>query len=304
MTDPLPEGATYSAYAWGPELAVILGVVEGLTEFLPVSSTGHLILVGHLFGFTGVLADSVEVAIQLGAILAVVAYERTKIRWLFSHAAQENSSLMARLQNSKQCGGLRAVVRQSAEIHPHLWFLFGLAVAFVPAAAVGFLGHDWIERCLFAPRTVALALIAGGVVIFLVEAWPRRPRLSRLEEVGVSTAAWVGMAQCAALFPGISRSGATIIGGLLAGMDRRLATEYSFFLALPTMFMATAYKMMKSYSVMTQSDWLALALGLIVSFVVAWVVIAAFMAYVKQHTLRVFAYYRIVLGILVLLIFP
>ena len=288
---------------WGPELAVILGCVEGLTEFLPVSSTGHLILAGHLLGFTGAIADSVEVSIQLGAILAVIAYERHKIGWLLSEAGHEKRALLTRLQNSQQCGGLRAVLRQSSEIHTSLWFLIGLVIAFLPAAVFGFLSHDWIEAHLFTPQTVAVALVVGGVIILLVEATRRRVRVTQLEEVGIMTAAWVGLAQCAALFPGISRSGATIVGGLLTGMDRRVATEYSFFLALPTMIVATVYKMLNSFTLMTQQDLLALALGLVVSFVVAWAVIAAFLAFVKRHSLRAFAYYRILLGIIVLMVF-
>ncbi|MER3425248.1 MAG: undecaprenyl-diphosphatase, partial [Nitrospiraceae bacterium] len=163
--------------------------------------------------------------------------------------------------------------------------------------------HDWIEAYLFSPLTVAGALIGGGLIILLVETVRTRARVTQLNEVGIRTALGVGLAQCFALFPGISRSGATIVGGLLAGMDRKVATEYSFFLALPTMIVATSYKMLKSMDFLTQDDVLALALGLIVSFLVAWVVIAAFLAFVKQHSLRVFAYYRIVLGVAVFVLF-
>ncbi len=288
---------------WGPELAVILGIVEGLTEFLPVSSTGHLILAGHLLGFTGAIADSVEVSIQLGAILAVIAYERHKIAWMFSQAGHEIGVLLTRLQNSQKSGGWRTLLRQSSEIHTNLWFLIGLAVAFLPAAVFGFLSHDWIEANLFTPQTVAVALVVGGVIILLIEATPRQVNVMQLEEVGIMTAAWVGLAQCAALVPGISRSGATIVGGLLTGMDRRVATEYSFFLALPTMIVATVYKMLTSFTLMTQQELFALALGMVVSFLVAWAVIAAFLAFVKRHSLRAFAYYRILLGIIVLMVF-
>ena len=286
---------------WGPDVAIILGIVEGLTEFLPVSSTGHLILAGHVLGFTGVLAESVEVSIQLGAILAVAAYERRKIIAFLSHAAREQGEFISLLHASHVHHARVDVLRKSGQAHPNLWFLIGLAVAFLPAAAIGFLTHDWIEAYLFHPGTVAIALIVGGFIILWVEAIPRHGGIRRLEDVKVWTAVLVGLAQCAALFPGISRSGATIVGGLLAGMDRRVATEYSFFLALPTMIVATAYKMLKSYTVMTQSDLVALAFGLIVSFAVAWIVIAAFLAFVKNHSLRVFAYYRIFLGLVVFL---
>jgi undecaprenyl-diphosphatase len=292
----------------GLELAALLGLVEGLTEFLPVSSTGHLIIVGHVMGFTGAVADTAEVAIQLGAILAIMVYERHKIASLFSHTAQELIGLLHLFTLSPRQGVWEgptgsSILRRSIDQHRNLWFLIGLAIAFLPAALVGFAAHDWIERYLFTPQTVAVALIIGGAIILWVEASHKPVHVTTLEQVRVKTALMVGLAQCCALFPGISRSGATIIGGLLAGMDRRVATEYSFFLALPTMIVATAYKMLKSFSIFTQQDLVALFVGLIVSFFVAWAVIAAFLAFVKQHTLSSFAYYRIALGIIVLIMF-
>lgn len=292
----------------GLELAAILGLVEGLTEFLPVSSTGHLIIVGHVMGFTGAVADTAEVAIQLGSILAIMVYERHKIASLFSRAAQELIGLLNLLPLTPRQGvwegiGWSSILRRSIDQHRSLWFLIGLAIAFLPAAVVGFVTHDWIEHHLFTPQTVAVALIVGGAIILWVESAHKPVHVTTLEQVGVKTALTVGLAQCCALFPGISRSGATIIGGLLAGMDRRVATEYSFFLALPTMIVATAYKMVKSFSVFTQQDLVALMVGLIVSFFVAWAVIAAFLAFVKQHTLSGFAYYRIALGLVVLIMF-
>lgn len=292
----------------GFELAAILGLVEGLTEFLPVSSTGHLIIVGHLMGFTGAVADTAEVAIQLGAILAIMVYERDKIASLLSQAARELIALFGVLQRSPGRGvwqgtAWNSVLTRSIDQHRSLWFLIGLAIAFLPAALVGFVAHDWIEHHLFTPKTVAVALIVGGAIILWVEAAHKPVHVTTLEQVGLKTALAVGLAQCCALLPGISRSGATIIGGLLAGMDRRVATEYSFFLALPTMLVATAYKMWKSFSIFTQQDLVALMVGLIVSFFVAWAVIAAFLAFVKQHTLASFAYYRILLGIIVMIMF-
>jgi len=292
----------------GLELAALLGLVEGLTEFLPVSSTGHLIIVGHVMGFTGTVADTAEVAIQLGSILAIMVYERHKIASLFSHAVQELIGLLRLFTLSPRQGVWEgptwsSILRRSIDQHRSLWFLIGLAIAFLPAALVGFAAHDWIEHHLFTPQTVAVALIIGGAIILWVEASHKPVHVTTLEQVRVKTALMVGLAQCCALFPGISRSGATIIGGLLAGMDRRVATEYSFFLALPTMIVATAYKMLKSFSIFTQQDLVALLVGLIVSFFVAWAVIAAFLAFVKQHTLSSFAYYRIALGIIVLIMF-
>ncbi len=285
---------------FGPGLAVLLGIVEGLTEYLPISSTGHLILFGHWLGFTGHAATSVEICIQLGAVLAVVAYERTKILSLLSHANQERRNLRRHLQTSTSSS--MHVVRTSAGTHHHLWFLIGLCAAFLPAAMVGLLTHEWIEEHLFSPRTVALGLIIGGIIILIVETRPGIVRCTVLEHIGLSRAVGIGLAQCVALIPGMSRSGSTIVGGLLLGLERRVATEFSFFLALPTMFAATGYKFVQSYHLFNTQDLLALGIGLIVSFLVAWAVIAAFLTYVKRHTLKVFGYYRVGLGTIILLV--
>lgn len=282
--------------SWGPELAVILGIVEGLTEYLPISSTGHLILVGHWLGFAGEAAANVEISIQLGAILAVVVYERRALRSFLSQAAGEQTSFRSLCRRNSWT---RAVSQSMAQ-HRNLWFLIGLFVAFLPAAVIGLLSHRWIEAYLFNPRTVAVASIAGGLIIMAVEAMRREARVTRLEDIGLRTAFWVGVAQCAALIPGTSRSGATIVGALLAGMDRKTATEYSFFLALPTLIAATGYKLVTSASLFSTQDLLALGLGLLVAFLVAWAVIAGFLAFVKRHSLLVFAYYRIAMGIAVL----
>jgi len=282
--------------SWGPELAIILGIVEGLTEYLPISSTGHLILVGHWLGFTGDVAASVEISIQLGAILAVIVYERHKLASFVSQAAVEQASF----RSSCKQGSWKEALDQSMTRHGNLWFLAGLFVAFLPAAVVGLLSHDWIESMLFNPRTVAIASIVGGLIIMAVESFHKEAPVTRLERVGVKTAWWVGVAQCAALIPGTSRSGATIIGAMLAGMDRKTATEYSFFLALPTLIAATGYKLVKSAAAFSNNDLLALGLGMVVAFLVAWAVIAGFLNFVKRHSLVVFAYYRIAMGVLVL----
>ncbi|MCC6139282.1 MAG: undecaprenyl-diphosphate phosphatase [Nitrospira sp.] len=286
---------------WGPALAVILGIVEGLTEFLPVSSTGHLILVGHALGFTGETAANAEISIQLGAILAVIVFERDKIGRLLTGAWQEQASLQT-MRRTGQHATWSALIRASLQAHPHLWFVLGLGLAFLPAASVGFLAHGWIKSALFTPQTVAATSILGGIIILLVEARQPRVHTTQLDRVSISSAFWVGVAQCASLIPGMSRSGSTIIGGLLAGLDRKVATEYSFFLALPTIIAATAYQMLKAKATFNQADYLALGIGMIVSFLVAWAVIAAFLTYVQRHTLRVFAYYRIALGILVFIV--
>ena len=283
---------------FGPGIAVLLGILEGLTEYLPISSTGHLILAGHWLGFTGHVAVSVEICIQFGAVLAVVAYERAKIRSLLSHANRERRDLRHKLETSTS--SLMDLVGTSVDTHTHLWFLIGLGAAFLPAALVGLLAHEWIEEHLFSPRTVALSLILGGIIILIVETWPRTVRCTVLEHTGLSRAVGVGLAQCVALIPGMSRSGSTIVGGLLLGLDRKVATEFSFFLALPTMFAATGYKFVQSYHLFNAQDLLALFIGMVVSFLVAWAVIAAFLSYVKRHTLKVFGYYRMGLGIIIL----
>ena len=287
---------------WGPALAVILGIVEGLTEFLPVSSTGHLILVGHALGFTGDVAANAEISIQLGAILAVVAYERIKIRTLLSNALCEQADLRLSFLTPTRATKVE-ILRSSMTAHPHLWFLIGLGAAFLPAGLVGFATHGWIKAHLFSPQTVGVTSILGGLIILAVEARRSEARVQQLERVGLRNAVLIGVAQCAALIPGMSRSGSTIIGGLLVGLDRKVATEYSFFLALPTLITATCYEMWKSRGLFQHDDYVALGIGLLVSFVIAWIVIAAFLTFVKRHTLRPFAYYRILMGLVVLFIF-
>jgi undecaprenyl-diphosphatase len=287
---------------WGPALAVVLGVVEGLTEFLPVSSTGHLILVGHTLGFTGDVAANAEISIQLGAILAVLVFEREKIGRLLSGAWQEQACLPTFWRDG-QHPTWTACLKASMQTHPNLWFVLGLGIAFLPAAVMGLSTHAWITFYLFTPQTVAVTSILGGIIILVVEATKGAGRVIRLDQVSASHALWIGLAQCASLIPGMSRSGSTIIGGLLAGLDRKVATEYSFFLALPTIIAATVYETWKARATFTDQDFIALGIGMVVSFLVAWAVIAAFLTYVQRHTLRVFAYYRIMLGIVVLLVF-
>ncbi len=285
---------------WGPALAVILGVVEGMTEFLPVSSTGHLILVGHALGFTGDVAANAEISIQLGAILAVIVFEREKIGRLLSGAWQEQKIFRSTTHGPHTSWTDR--IKASMQQHPNLWFLIGLGIAFLPAALLGLTAHGWIKSHLFTPQTVATTSILGGFIILIVEATKRTSHAMSLDQVSPMRAFWIGVAQCASLIPGMSRSGSTIIGGLLAGLDRKVATEYSFFLALPTIIIATLYETWNAHGTFTDQDLLALAFGMVVSFLVAWAVIAAFLTYVKRHTLRVFAYYRIMLGVLVMLV--
>jgi undecaprenyl-diphosphatase len=256
-------------------LPVLLGVVEGLTEFLPVSSTGHLILTGALLGFTGEFAKTFEVAIQLGAILAVVAYFRER--------------LLRLVRGLPGDPGARSVT-------------MAVAVAFLPAAVVGFLAHDAIKAYLFNTQTVALALIVGGLAILAIEARRTDGGVAQLESVDLRAALWVGVAQCLSLIPGVSRAGATIMGGLLAGLDRKTASEFSFFLALPTMFAATLYDGYKSRALLVEENLVWLTLGFVSAFITALLVIAGFMRFIQRHTFRPFAYYRVVVGVLLLLL--
>ena len=255
--------------------AIILGVVEGLTEFLPVSSTGHLIVMGHLLGFKGPTAVTFEIVIQLGAILGVLFYLRHKL-WLLLKGALS--------------GG------------PQIFLFVGIGLAFLPAAFVGLWLHPYIETYLFNPRTVALALIGGGVAILLVERYHPVFKFDALDQVKPLTALWVGIAQVLALFPGVSRSGATIMGGLLVGMKRDVATEFSFFLSIPTMLIATSYDFYKNRDILVTDDLLALGLGLAMAFLTALVVVATFLKFVRTHTFKSFAYYRLVFGFVVLMI--
>ncbi|HEX7044162.1 MAG TPA: undecaprenyl-diphosphate phosphatase [Burkholderiales bacterium] len=250
--------------------AVVLGVVEGLTEFLPVSSTGHLIIVGDALGFTGERAKTFAIFIQLGAILGVVWLYRAKVYDLLAHAHRP---------------GQRHV-------------LLTLLLAFLPAVVIGLLAHRYIKAYLFNPLTVAAALVAGGAVILLVERWYRdeRARVRRFDELSYGDALKVGIAQTVAMFPGVSRSGATIMGGLLAGLSRTAATEFSFFLAMPTMFAATLYDLYKNLHLLAPEDALLFGVGFASAFVTALVVVKAFLVYVSRHTFRPFAWYRIAFG--------
>jgi undecaprenyl-diphosphatase len=255
--------------------AIILGLVEGLTEFLPVSSTGHLIVVGYFLGFNGPTSVAFEIVIQLGAILGVLFYLRHKILLVLKGALHSG---------------------------PQRSLLLGVGLAFLPAALVGLGLHSYIEAYLFGPFTVAVALVGGGVAILLVERYHPPFKLSELEQVKPSRALGVGIAQVLALFPGVSRSGATIMGGLLVGMRRDVATEFSFFLSIPTMLTATLYDFYKSRHLFVADDLLALGVGLVTAFLTALLVVAAFLRFIKTHTFKAFAYYRIAFGLLILLV--
>jgi len=255
--------------------AVILGIVEGLTEFLPVSSTGHLIITGHLLGFTGAKAATFEVVIQLGAILAVAVLYRERFLGLLKRDPQRKFS------------GFHGV-----------WLLF---LTSVPASLLGLMAHGAIKEHLFTPTTVAWALGVGAVAIILVESIRRTTRFSGLDEITPAVALGIGFFQALSLWPGFSRAAATIMGGMLLGCGRKLAAEYSFIAAVPIMIAATGYDMLKSMDLFEAGDMPFLAVGFIVSFFAAWAAVKVFIGLLQRVTLRPFAYYRLILAPLVLL---
>ena len=255
--------------------ALVLGLIEGLTEFIPVSSTGHLIVAGRWLGVEGARAHAFEIFIQLGAILAVVWELR---RPLLDQALSLRTDPRAR--------------RLFAEV----------IVAFLPAAVVGLALHHAIEERLFAIVPVACALIVGGILILIVETWRPAERTRALESVGWRQAIAVGLAQCVSLFPGFSRSAATILGGLLSGMSRPVATEFSFYLAIPTLGAASLYSLAKELPHLQGSDVPFFTAGFVMAFLSAAVVVRTFLSYVRTRTFRPFAWYRIAVGILLLVL--
>ncbi len=258
--------------------AVILGILEGLTEFIPVSSTGHLILLGSALGAQGPAAETFEIFIQLGAILAVVALYFRRFWGLLPRSESQR-------QNSF-CG----------------WRGISLmAVACLPAFVLGALFGSKLKEYLFNPLSVAVALIFGGIaMVFVEKRLSHRARITDVDGIGYTEALCIGLFQCVAMWPGMSRSASTIIGGMVVGLQRTVAAEFSFLVAVPVMTAATCYDLLKSLSFLSFDDARAFIIGFIVSFVVALVAIRFFIRLLGTWTLCPFAYYRIVLGVVVL----
>lgn len=252
---------------------IVLGIVEGITEFLPISSTGHLIVVADLLNFEGSVGGTFEIFIQLGAVLAVIWYYRRDL-WAQVKAAPAD----------------RRVQR----------FWLAVLVAFVPAAIIGFVLHDWIKEVLFKPLVVAAALIVGGVVLLLVERRDHSGGTTSLYDVSSKQALGIGLAQTVALIPGTSRSAASIVGGLLGGLNRTTATAFSFYLAIPTLGLATVFDLVTSLDQITRGDAINLIVGMVVSFVAALLAIGWLLRYIATHDFRIFGWYRIVAGIVVI----
>ncbi len=259
-------------------LGVIMGLVEGITEFLPVSSTGHMIVAGHLLDFSGTRAASFEVFIQLGAILAVVFVYLDRFTGLVPSPGQWHL-------RGTDFSGVRGIA------------LLGLTT--FPALVAGFLTHAAIKEYLFSPKTVALALGVGGAAILLVERYRPEPRVDHLDGLTYAQALLIGCFECLALWPGMSRSASTIVGGLLTGLDRKTAAEYSFLAAVPVMVAAAAYDLLKSWSYLERSDIVLFAVGFGVSFVSAAIAVKSFIALVQRWSLAPYAYYRLAVAPLI-----
>jgi undecaprenyl-diphosphatase len=255
--------------------AVLLGVVEGLTEFIPVSSTGHLILLVDLLGFQGPPGRVFEIAIQLGAILAVC--------WLY---------------RARLIGVALGMFAGGEDFR----FARNVLLAFLPAAVLGFLAHGFIKGVLFSPWVVAVSLIVGGVAILLIERNLKLAHHHVIENFPATLAVVIGFFQALAMIPGVSRSGATIMGALLLRVDRRAATEFSFFLAIPTMLAATVYDLWKNRDTLTDDGMLVIAVGFTAAFVAAMLVVRVVVDFVARRGFTPFAWYRIAVGFLMLAI--
>ena len=257
--------------------AAIMGIVEGLTEFLPISSTGHLILAGSLLGFDDDKAKVFDIAIQTGAIFAVILVYWQKIR-----------STVIALPNDRQA-------RQ---------FALNVLIAFIPAVVLGLLFGKAIKANLFTPVVVASTFIVGGFIILWAEKRqernPAAARIQAVEDMTMMDALKVGLVQCLAMIPGTSRSGATIIGGMLLGLSRKAATDFSFYLAIPTLIGAGVYSLYKERALLSMADVPLFAVGLLFSFISAWLCIRWLLRYIASHSFVPFAWYRIAFGIVVL----
>ncbi|MBL4916570.1 undecaprenyl-diphosphate phosphatase [Szabonella alba] len=254
--------------------ALFLGVLEGLTEFIPVSSTGHLLLAGHFIGFEST-GRSFEVVIQLGAVLAVLSVYAAKLWDVFSRAPQDPAARRT---------------------------ILSVLIAFLPAAVIGVLAHDFIKTVLFeSPRLIAVMLIAGGVVLLLIDRLAPEPRVQDAMEVPLTTALKIGFIQCLAMIPGVSRSGATIVGGLSLGLSKRAAAEFSFFLSMPTMAGAFTYDLWKNHAALDGSAWTEIAIGFVAAFLAAVIVVKSLLGYVSRHGYALFGWWRIIVGCLALI---
>lgn len=283
---------------------IILSIVEGITEWLPISSTGHLILFGNILqpGFSAEYMEMFNVVIQLGAIMAIVVIFFRKL-WPFHTKAR--APLYSQFANADYLGKY-GKLQKFADNYVYmnkivLWIK--IAVSSIPALIVGLLFEDWLEEHMHKPVPVALMLIIFGVILILVEMWntTRKPRITKIKQITFTTAFIIGCFQALSLMPGTSRSGATIIGALILGLSRSAAAEYTFYMAIPAMAGASVIKLAKFGLSFTGIELGCLVLGLVLAFSVSMLVVRFLMNYVKNHDFKVFGYYRIVLGIVVII---
>jgi undecaprenyl-diphosphatase len=253
--------------------AILIAIIEGLTEFLPVSSTGHMALAGELLGFKGTSEASFMVIIQLGAILAVCIVYWQRLWAVASGLFRETSAQL---------------------------FARNVIIAVVPSMILGALTYSAIKAAIGSPSIIAWALIIGGIAILAIERMPHRSVTTSVEGMSLKTAVGIGIAQCLSLIPGVSRSGATIMGALLLGVERKTAAEFTFFLAIPTMSAATAFDVYKNYQSFSVDDVTMLAIGFVVAFLVALAVVRGFVGFVGRFGFAPFAWYRIILGMVAL----
>jgi undecaprenyl-diphosphatase len=252
--------------------AFVLGVVEGLTEFLPVSSTGHLLLVERFFGFADEdFGKTFAVLIQFGAILALLSIYFSRLWKLFLGMFSDPAARR---------------------------FVIGVLIAFLPAAVIGAALHNFIKTVLFNPWIVCVSLIIGGAVLFWVERLDLKPRYLDSMAFTLPMYLIIGFAQCLAMIPGVSRSGATIVAAMLLGANRRAAAEFSFWLAMPTMAGAFAFDLYKNHGEMSHNNILLVAVGFVVSFIFAWIVVKTFLDFISRHGFGVFAWWRIIVGVI------
>jgi len=255
---------------------LLIGIVEGLTEFLPVSSTGHIILAEEVLHFEGPPGKVFDIVIQLGAILAVCVLYRAKI-WSTVVGVTE---------------------RDAKATH----FAGAVIVAFLPAAVIGVIAYRFIKGYLMNPMVVAIALIVGGIAILIIEKVVQRPRIKSIDDIDFKTAFWIGLCQCLAMIPGVSRSGATIMGARILRVDRERAAEFSFFLAMPTMIGVSVYDLYKNWAELGGQGSLLIALGFVAAFFSALAVVGPFVRYISRHGFGLFAWYRIAVGALALVL--
>jgi undecaprenyl-diphosphatase len=255
--------------------ALLLGIVEGLTEFIPVSSTGHLILLIDILQFKGPKGKVFEIIIQLGAILAVCWLYRQKLVNVLFGLPKERSAQK---------------------------FALNITLAFLPAAILGVMLHGFIKEVLFSPIVVSVSLIIGGLLILLIEKKAPPPKYDSIEGISLKTAILIGFAQALAMIPGTSRSGATIMGSLLLKVERKTATEFSFFLAIPTMLGATVYDTYKNYEYLSFDNMAIIAIGFVSAFLAALLVVKTVINFISNHGFTPFAYYRIALGSIMLIL--